>query len=61
MPAWCPSNRGWRDLDSILNLERGLVVSLLMMAVAIVGALFGVGLWADESFGDLGPSRVMRI
>lgn len=48
-------------LDSILNLERGLVVSLLMMAVAIVGALFGVGLWAGESFGDLDPNRMMRI
>lgn len=48
-------------LDSILDLERGLVISLLMMAVAIVGALFGVGLWAGESFGDLDPNRMMRI
>jgi len=48
-------------LDSILDLERGLVISLLMMAVAIVGALFAVGLWAGESFGDLDPNRMMRI
>jgi glycosyltransferase involved in cell wall biosynthesis len=54
--------KGWvANLGRVLTLERGLVVSLAIMTVAFVFALFGFGLWANVSFGDLDPSQVMRI
>lgn len=54
--------KGWvANLGRVLTLERGLVISLAIMAVAFVFALFGFGLWANVSFGDLDPSQVMRI
>jgi hypothetical protein len=48
-------------IDERLTLERGLIASVVIMAVAVLVALHGLGIWADVSFGDLDPAQVMRV
>ena len=56
-----PMKSWMQRLDRVFSLERGLVFSVVMMVVALIAALYGFGLWADVSFGDLDPARVMRV
>jgi hypothetical protein len=45
----------------MFSLEKGLVISALMMVLAVSFALVGVNQWAATSFGELDPARVMRV
>ena len=44
-----------------VNLEIGLAIGTLLVALGIGGSIFAVSGWAKGHFGDLDPSRMLRI
>ncbi|MEE4217355.1 MAG: glycosyltransferase family 2 protein [Xanthomonadales bacterium] len=56
-----PAKPWMARLGRSLSLERGLLISAVLMVLALVSAMAGFGLWADTSFGELDPARVMRL
>lgn len=52
-----PAHRGLASLGGILRAEVGLLLAIL----GIVLSLAAVGEWSAQSFGPLGPSRVLRL
>jgi len=59
---------GLRPADSRLNrlfpfvtLEAGLVVGALLLAAGLAGSVLAVTEWGRTSFGDLDPSRTLRM
>lgn len=45
----------------LATLETGLIVGVLLVVFGVVGSLYAVGIWGDESFGSLDPSQTMRV
>jgi hypothetical protein len=43
------------------NLETGLVVGFLMVALGVSGSVAAVSSWGAQNFGALDPSRMLRI
>jgi len=60
--------KGLRPADPTLNrlfpfvtLEAGLAVGALLLAAGLSGSLLAVADWGHASFGDLDPSRTLRL
>lgn len=52
------------NLDKVfrhVTLEAGLVVSLVMIALGLIGSIVGFTFWRSRDFGPLDPQVVMRI
>jgi hypothetical protein len=42
------------------TLERGIVSGAVLFTIGLAAALYAVGLWRQESFGDLDPAVTLR-
>jgi glycosyltransferase involved in cell wall biosynthesis len=45
----------------LINLEVGLVIGGVLVALGLAASVYAVGLWGAQHFGDLNPSQTMRI
>jgi glycosyltransferase involved in cell wall biosynthesis len=56
-----PSTPALERAFRTITLERGLLVGALVVLVGLGIALYGLGVWAGEDFGDLDPQETIRI
>jgi hypothetical protein len=56
-----PAGRSYRALFRHINLERGLVVGLLMALGGLASALYAVFEWHTAGFGSLNIEHIARI
>ena len=56
-----PEDRRLNFLFRYVTLEVGLAVSLVLIALGLVGSFYAVGLWGAQSFGPLSPSTSLRL
>jgi glycosyltransferase involved in cell wall biosynthesis len=56
-----PPDPRFQKLFKYLNLERGLLVSLLLLLAGLGTAVLSVSLWFKASLGDLNPAQMLRI
>jgi hypothetical protein len=62
MRSWeLPKDSLFERLESVIALEKSIVVGGLLVLVGIVGSLFAVGTWSATGFGGLAPEEVMRV
>ncbi|MEJ2884614.1 glycosyltransferase family 2 protein [Pedobacter sp. GR22-6] len=43
------------------SLERALIVGVVIIGFGIILSIYAISQWTDRSFGDLSPSRMLRI
>ena len=43
------------------NMNKGIFVGFILFVLGIVMSILGVALWKKESFGQLDPTRIMRL
>ncbi len=55
-----PDPRSLRWIDR-LTLERGLIFGALLVVVGFTLSLAAVGVWGEQSFGAVDPSRTLRL
>ena len=58
--GFIPRSETFDAILEFLTLERILSFALLLMAVGLGTAIWGVTQWAERGFGDLDPSGTMR-
>jgi glycosyltransferase involved in cell wall biosynthesis len=56
-----PSDAKFQRSFKYFNLERGLIVGALLLAVGFGTAFLSVSLWFKASLGSLNPSQMLRI
>lgn len=56
-----PSSRFLRLLHKHFTLELGVLLGALLFIGGIVASLYAVALWRNEGFGDIEPTRVLRV
>jgi hypothetical protein len=56
-----PPSRALDRLFRVFTLEVGLSVGALMMAAGAGGALYGLVLWQQHTFGPMVPTQLFRI
>ena len=44
-----------------ITLEVGLIVGIVLVLLGLAGSIYAVGYWDVRSFGNLNPSRTLRI
>ncbi len=44
-----------------ITLEVGLIVGIVLVLLGLAGSIYAVGYWDVHSFGNLNPSRTLRI
>ena len=56
------SNKKWLNrFNEYFSLEKGLILGGLLVLVGVVLSLYSVDLWTNKSFGNLQPSKMLRI
>lgn len=58
--GFIPRSETFDAVLEFLTLERILSFALLLMAVGLAAAIWGVTQWAERGFGDLDPAGTMR-
>jgi glycosyltransferase involved in cell wall biosynthesis len=48
-------------LFEVLNLEKGLIFGIALLATGLGASLYALGSWGGHSFGPLDPSHTLRI
>ncbi|OIQ30758.1 MAG: dolichol-P-glucose synthetase [Bacteroidetes bacterium MedPE-SWsnd-G2] len=56
-----PKSNRYDRLFKYINLEKGLVVGLLILIVGLALSFKGVSLWEAADFGPLNPTETLRI
>lgn len=56
-----PEDRRLKRMLSHVSLESGLLVGALLFLFGFAGSLYAVGLWGEASFGELDPSKTLRV
>ena len=56
-----PENLRFSRALRLINLETGLAVGGLLLLVGIAGAIYALSGWGTRSFGNLDPTRTMRV
>lgn len=56
-----PAGRAYRYLFRHINLERGLIAGLVMVAAGVISTLYVVLLWRQAGFGAMNVEQVSRI
>jgi hypothetical protein len=56
------NNKEWiHNFNRYFSLEKGLAFGGLILLIGILLTLYGIHIWTGESFGDLQPSKMLRI
>lgn len=58
--GFIPRSGTYDRLLEALTLERVLLVAILLMLAGIAGLVWGIGEWAERSFGPLNPGTTLR-
>jgi glycosyltransferase involved in cell wall biosynthesis len=56
-----PKDDRFNRILSVLTLETGLVAGGFLLSVGLASAIYAVTGWGAESFGNLDPTRTMRL
>jgi glycosyltransferase involved in cell wall biosynthesis len=56
-----PEDERLNRLYSVITLETGVIVGLLLMAAGFAGSLLALSDWGAHSFGAIDPKQVLRI
>jgi len=56
-----PENLRFNQALRLINLEVGLAAGGLLLLVGIAGAIYALSGWGTRSFGNLDPTRTMRV
>ncbi|PCI99037.1 MAG: dolichol-P-glucose synthetase [Flavobacteriales bacterium] len=56
-----PKSESFDNLFRFFNLEKGLYVGLILILLGVGLSIVAVQSWAQESFGDLEPTKMFRI
>jgi glycosyltransferase involved in cell wall biosynthesis len=56
-----PASPGFRHIFRYINLERGLIVGVLIALSGIAAAVYSFLMWRNAGFGDLNIEHVARI
>lgn len=56
-----PESTKFRKTMEPFTLEKGIVVSLFLIALGIGGTLYALQNWSKQSFGELNPHEALRI
>lgn len=56
-----PKSNRYDKLFDYINLEKGLIVGILLLIVGFVLSFYGLTIWKDSDFGKLTPSNTLRI
>ncbi|QEF99638.1 Undecaprenyl-phosphate 4-deoxy-4-formamido-L-arabinose transferase [Stieleria maiorica] len=56
-----PKPVSWEKWFQIAKLETGLILGGVLMVGGVIGSVFAVTQWGQESFGELDPSQMMRL
>jgi hypothetical protein len=50
-----------RRFTSIVNVEVGMALGMLLLVAGLAGAAYSLGLWSLASYGALNPEVTLRI
>jgi len=56
-----PKSNRYNKLFKYLNLETGLIIGVLFFIIGIVLSYYGLNIWKHSNFGELNPSKTLRI
>ncbi len=56
-----PEDPRLSKLFRYVTLETGLLVGAALLALGVVGSIYGIDLWKVRAFGPLDPSRTLRV
>jgi glycosyltransferase involved in cell wall biosynthesis len=56
-----PEDQRLNKLFRFLNLERGLILGAVMTIAGLAFTVYALSVWSTRSFGDLSPSKMLRI
>jgi len=56
-----PEDRRYEKIFRLLSLERGLALGGVMTIVGLAFTVYALSEWSTRSFGDLSPSKMLRI
>ena len=56
-----PEDRRLNKLFQYLNLETGLIVGTLLLALGVAASVYAFGIWGQHDFGSLNPTETMPI
>jgi hypothetical protein len=59
--GFIPPSDTFGGLFQWLTLERMLIIAVILVLGGIVGLFWGLGEWAEQSFGPLNTSTTLRI
>lgn len=59
--GFLPEDASFQRLFAFFNLEKGLVASLVVLAMGLGALALGVGYWAKEGFGNLDYATGLRM
>ena len=56
-----PEDRRLKKLFRYIDLEKGLILGIILMLIGIGGSIYAFNSWVFQTFGSLNPSQMMRI
>jgi glycosyltransferase involved in cell wall biosynthesis len=56
-----PKSNRYKRLFRYINLEKGLVIGVLMLILGLVLSYYGLSVWKESNFGALKPSDTFRV
>ncbi|MBP1839516.1 glycosyltransferase family 2 protein [Formosa algae] len=56
-----PKSNRYDKLFKYINLERGLVLGVLILIIGCILSYYGVFIWKSKDFGNLNPTNTLRI
>ncbi|WP_418511365.1 glycosyltransferase family 2 protein [Corallibacter sp.] len=56
-----PKSNRYEKLFKYLNLESGLIIGAILLASGIGLSFYGVSIWKNFEYGNLNPSKTLRV
>lgn len=56
-----PEDRRLNKLFDYLNLETGLIVGTVLLAIGMAASVYAFGIWGQHDYGSLNPTETMPI
>lgn len=56
-----PKSNRYDKLFRFFNLEKGLIIGIVLLGIGFYLSYLGFSSWEDSNFGDLKPSQTLRI
>jgi glycosyltransferase involved in cell wall biosynthesis len=56
-----PKSNRYEKLFRYINLEKGLIVGILLLILGLILSYYGLSVWRESNFGTLKPSSTFRI